>query len=65
MAKNKVVNKTRRANNEGSICKRKDGRWVGYVSVGFDEDGKPKRKYVYGDNQTTTLIISKLTRLAT
>ena len=62
MAKNKVVNKTRRANNEGSICKRKDGRWVGYVSVGFDEDGKPKRKYVYGDNQTD--VAKKLSEIS-
>lgn len=52
MAKNKVVNKTRRANNEGSIFKRKDGRWAGYVSMGFDEEGKPIRKIIYGKNQT-------------
>ena len=34
MAKNKVVNKTRRANGEGSIFQRKDGRWTGYVTLG-------------------------------
>ena len=28
MAKNKVVNKTKRTNGEGSIFQRKDGRWV-------------------------------------
>lgn len=52
MAKNKVVNKTRRANGEGSICQRKDGRWIGVVSVGYDENGKAIRKTVYGKSQT-------------
>lgn len=38
----------RRGNNEGSICKRKDGSWQGSVPVGYDpETGKPKRKYFY------------------
>ncbi len=52
MAKKKVLSKTRRANNEGSIYKRKDGRWAGYVSIGFDESGKPLRKTIYGKSQT-------------
>ena len=38
----------RRSNGEGSITKRKDGRWQAAVSVGTDENGKPKRKYYYG-----------------
>lgn len=39
----------RRGNGEGSITKRKDGRWQGSVLVGYDlETGKPKRKYFYG-----------------
>ena len=40
----------RRGNGEGSITKRKsDGRWQGYVTVGYDvETGKPKKKYFYG-----------------
>ena len=37
MAKNKVVSKTRRANGEGSIFQRKDGRWVGNITIGYDE----------------------------
>jgi len=38
----------RRGNNEGSITKRKDGRWQGYVIVGYNsETGKPKKKYFY------------------
>lgn len=39
----------RRGNGEGSITKRKDGRWQGSVLVGYNlETGKPKRKYFYG-----------------
>lgn len=39
----------RRGNGEGSITKRKDGRWQGYVTVGYDpESQKPKKKYFYG-----------------
>jgi len=39
----------RRGNGEGSITKRKDGRYQGYATVGYDpESGKPKKKYFYG-----------------
>ena len=48
MAKKKVISKTRRGNKEGSIFQRKDGRWVGAATVGYDENGKVKRKFVYG-----------------
>src|SRR5262249_31520986 len=40
----------KRGNNEGSIYKRDDGRWVASVSLGR-EDGKPKRKYFYADTR--------------
>ena len=33
---------------EGSISKRKDGRWQGTVELPSFSDGKRKRKYVYG-----------------
>jgi hypothetical protein len=36
----------RRGQNEGSIYRRKDGRWVGVIHLGY-EDGKRRRKYVY------------------
>ena len=36
----------RRANGEGNIRKRKDGRWEGRVVVGYDEAGNPKTKNV-------------------
>ncbi|HEY9854850.1 MAG TPA: tyrosine-type recombinase/integrase [Stenomitos sp.] len=38
----------KRGQNEGSVHKRKDGRWVGVMSLGF-EGSKRKRKYFYGD----------------
>lgn len=38
----------RRGNGEGSIVKRPDGRWVGFLSLGRDENGKRLRKQVYG-----------------
>ncbi|MGN1201300.1 MAG: tyrosine-type recombinase/integrase [Candidatus Caccovivens sp.] len=53
MAKKKVVSKTRRANGEGSIFQRKsDGKWVGSLTIGYDDKGQQKRKYVYGNSQT-------------
>jgi integrase len=38
----------RRGNNEGSIFKRSDGRWVGSVTTGYKSDGIAIRKDVYG-----------------
>ena len=54
MSKNKVVNKTRRANGEGSICQRKDGRWIGVESVGYDENGKVIA-IIEDDNNSTSI----------
>ena len=45
--------KTRRSNNEGSIFQRKsDGKWVGSITVGYDDKGQQKKKTVYGNSQT-------------
>lgn len=38
----------RRNNGEGSVQKRKDGRWECTVMVGFQDDGRRKRKSFYG-----------------
>jgi integrase len=38
---------SKRGNNEGSIYKREDGRWVGQINLGY-LNGKRRRKYVYG-----------------
>ncbi len=61
MAKKKIVSKTRRANNEGCISQRKDGRWVGVVTTGYDENGKQQRKSVYG--KTRLEVADKLNKL--
>ena len=41
----------RRANGEGNIRKRKDGRWEGRYTAGYDEDGKRVVKNVLGKTQ--------------
>ena len=37
---------SKRANGEGTVRKRKDGRWEGRVVIGYDEKGNPKTKSV-------------------
>ncbi len=49
MAKRKA---TRRGNGEGSIWQRPDGRWLGQISLGYDEEGKLKRKTFYGKTRS-------------
>src|SRR5687768_14291698 len=41
---------SKRGNQEGSIHKRSDGRWVGVLHLGY-VDGKRQRKYFYGKTQ--------------
>jgi integrase len=50
----------RRGNNEGSISRRKDGRWMGRYTV-HTADG-PKQKAVYG--KTRKEVAEKLTKCA-
>src|SRR5688500_15445936 len=39
----------KRGNNEGTIVRRKDGRWMASITIGRNpETGKPKRAYFYG-----------------
>lgn len=38
----------RRPSGDGSIHKRKDGRWEGRVVTHYDEKGLPKTKSVFG-----------------
>lgn len=38
---------TRRGNREGSIVKRKDGRYQVQVIIGYGEHGKPRYRYAY------------------
>ena len=49
MANSKKKNVVRRGNNEGSITYReKENRWMASVTLGYDENGKRKRKVIYG-----------------
>ena len=41
----------KRANGEGNIRKRKDGRWEGRYTAGYDHDGKRIIKNVLGRTQ--------------
>jgi integrase len=41
--------KKRRGNKEGSVMRRKDGRWMAQMTIGRDPaTGKLKRTYFYG-----------------
>jgi len=42
----------RRTNGEGSVFQRGDGRWVASITVGFDENGKQRRRTVTGKTAT-------------
>ena len=51
----------RRANGEGNIRKRKDGRWEGRVVIGYDDKGLPKTKNVLA--KTKSECVEKLKTL--
>ena len=40
----------KRLNGEGTITQRKDGKWVGALSIGYKPNGKRDRRYVYGSS---------------
>src|SRR4051812_23941505 len=53
---------SRRGHNEGSIYQRaSDGKWVAMIHVGYGQDGKRKRKPVYG--KTRKEVAEKLKTL--
>lgn len=43
-----MARRRKRANGEGTVCQRKDGRWGGAATFGRDRNGKPIRLAVYG-----------------
>ena len=51
----------RRGRGEGSIVARRDGRWMGRLSVGRDAQGRRQRKTVYGP--TRAAVAKELNRL--
>jgi len=51
----------KRGNNEGSITRRPDGRWMAQVTIGCDPaTGKPRRATFYG--KTRQEVADKLTK---
>lgn len=52
-----IKRRGRRGNNEGCVHQRKDKKWVGALTVGY-ENGKRKRKWVYAD--TRDEVVKKL-----
>lgn len=55
------MKRTRRGRGEGSIFRRKDGRWTGSVTVGYGPDGRQVKRWVYG--RTRQEVAEKLARL--
>jgi len=51
----------RRGRGEGSIFQRKEGTWCGVLTVGYDGNGKRRRRWIYGD--TKTQVQEQLARL--
>jgi len=45
----------RRSNNEGTLFRRSDGKYVAKITVGWKENGQPKYKYFVGDSQEDVL----------
>lgn len=46
---------SKRCNGEGSIYQRKDGKWMGSITIGRDKSGKLIRKAVYGKTKRKLL----------
>ena len=38
----------RRGNGEGSIYRKPDNTWCAVLAIGYDQNGKRKRRYLYG-----------------
>ena len=56
-----MASRGRRGAQEGSIYRRKDGRWVGSLTVGYNEEGRRQRRDVYGP--TRSAVAEELARL--
>lgn len=54
----------RRAHGEGTVRRRKDGRWEGRVSLGYDAQGKRKRKSVIRHTQAEVVAEMRVLKAA-
>lgn len=52
---------SRRGKGEGSVFRRRDGRWCGFVTIGYGPTGNQAKKWVYGS--TRRQVAEKLSRL--
>lgn len=50
----------RRGNGEGSVYRKENGAWCAVLTVGFDTNGKRRRRYLYG--RTKAEVLDKLSR---
>ncbi len=50
----------RRGSGEGSIYRKSSGGWCASLTIGYDENGKRRRRYIYG--RTKTEVVEKLAR---
>jgi integrase len=55
------MSRKRRGRGEGSVFERADGQWVGSISLGYADQGRRKRKTVYG--ATKQEVLDKLDKL--
>src|SRR5207302_9279189 len=53
--------RSRRGRGEGSIFRRKDGVWVGILSLGYGNDGRRHRRVVYGHDKSA--VVDRLGRM--
>lgn len=49
------MTRKRRGRGEGGVFRREDGRWAAEVSLGFAENGRRRRKTLYGDTKAEVL----------
>ena len=56
------MSRKRRGNGEGSLYQRADGTWCATISVGYDSQGKRKRRTIFGESKQD--VQNKLAKLA-
>src|SRR5262245_35910706 len=59
----KRMSRKRRGRGEGAVFQRADGSWSAEVSLGYDGNGKRRRKTLYG--QTKAEVLEKLRQAQT
>jgi integrase len=55
VTQDRVKKPTRRKADGYSIAKRDDGRWEARITIGYNENGNPRRKSFYGETRASVL----------